>query len=173
MKRTNRVDKLEICRASSIGIKTEVLWLQSIYECHITHMRFGWSPIFSNFLLSFLAKYQNPNLFATSGDCFSMSTCGYYSRTCEVGHPCKPATCHSWPLLRNRKIPRLNIRSHYFLTWPLVFVVSWPQFHIQCYALYEGRSEINASYFIMLAHDVRGEYCWYGSRGWPFPPIFR
>jgi len=31
---------------------------------------------------------------------------------------------------------------------------------------YEGRSEINASYFIMLAHDVRGEYCWYGSRGW-------
>ena len=26
-------------------------------------------------------------------------------------------------------------------------------------ALYEGRSEINASYFIMLAHDVRGEYC--------------
>ena len=25
--------------------------------------------------------------------------------------------------------------------------------------LYEGRSEINASYFIMLAHDVRGEYC--------------
>ena len=38
---------------------------------------------------------------------------------------------------------------------------------------YEGRSEINASYFIMLAHDVRGEYCWYGSRGWTFPPIFR
>jgi len=26
-------------------------------------------------------------------------------------------------------------------------------------AKYEGRSEINASYFIMLAHDVRGEYC--------------
>jgi len=25
--------------------------------------------------------------------------------------------------------------------------------------MYEGRSEINASYFIMLAHDVRGEYC--------------
>ena len=25
--------------------------------------------------------------------------------------------------------------------------------------IYEGRSEINASYFIMLAHDVRGEYC--------------
>ena len=30
-----------------------------------------------------------------------------------------------------------------------------------CYSfgIYEGRSEINASYFIMLAHDVRGEYC--------------
>ena len=25
--------------------------------------------------------------------------------------------------------------------------------------IYEGRSEINASCFIMLAHDVRGEYC--------------
>ena len=24
---------------------------------------------------------------------------------------------------------------------------------------YEGRSESNASYFIMLAHDVRGECC--------------
>jgi len=24
---------------------------------------------------------------------------------------------------------------------------------------YEGRSEINASYFIMLAHDVGGECC--------------
>ena len=31
---------------------------------------------------------------------------------------------------------------------------------MQQYAcIYEGRSEINASYFIMLAHDVRGEYC--------------
>ena len=28
-----------------------------------------------------------------------------------------------------------------------------------CHCMYEGRSEINASYFIMLAHDVRGEYC--------------
>ena len=25
--------------------------------------------------------------------------------------------------------------------------------------IYEGRSEINASYFIMLAHDVGGECC--------------
>ena len=38
---------------------------------------------------------------------------------------------------------------------------------------YEGRSEINASYFIMLAHDVRGGCWWYGGRGWTFPPIFR
>ena len=44
---------------------------------------------------------------------------------------------------------------------------------VQALVMYEGRSEINASYFIMLAHDVRGEYCWYGSRGWTFPPIFR
>jgi hypothetical protein len=27
------------------------------------------------------------------------------------------------------------------------------------YEGYEGRSEINASYFLMLAHDVRGECC--------------
>jgi hypothetical protein len=31
--------------------------------------------------------------------------------------------------------------------------------------LYEGRSEINASCFIMLAHDVRGGCWWYGSGG--------
>jgi len=37
---------------------------------------------------------------------------------------------------------------------------------------HEGHSEINASYFIMVAHNVRGECWWYGSRGWTFPPIF-
>jgi hypothetical protein len=34
-----------------------------------------------------------------------------------------------------------------------------------------GRSESNASYFIMLAHDSRGGCWWHGSRGWTFPPI--
>jgi hypothetical protein len=34
-----------------------------------------------------------------------------------------------------------------------------------------GRPESNASYFIMLSHDVRGRCWWYGSRGWTFPPI--
>jgi hypothetical protein len=38
--------------------------------------------------------------------------------------------------------------------------------------MYEGRSKINASYFIMLAHDVRGGCWWYGNRSWTFPPIF-
>jgi hypothetical protein len=29
-----------------------------------------------------------------------------YSKTIEVGHPCKSATCHSWPhFLRNQQIP--------------------------------------------------------------------
>ena len=37
---------------------------------------------------------------------------------------------------------------------------------------YEDHSESNASYFIILAHDVRGGCWWYGSRGWTFPPIF-
>jgi len=45
--------------------------------------------------------------------------------------------------------------------------------NLKKYNNYEGRSEINASYFIMFAHDVGGECCWYGSRGWTFPPIFR
>ena len=36
---------------------------------------------------------------------------------------------------------------------------------------YEGCSKSNASYFIMLAHNIRGGCWWYGSRGWTFPPI--
>ena len=37
---------------------------------------------------------------------------------------------------------------------------------------YEGCSESNASYFMMLAHSVRGGYWWCGSRGWTFPSVF-
>ena len=37
---------------------------------------------------------------------------------------------------------------------------------------YKGCSESNASCFMMLAHDMRGGYRWYGSRGWTFPPVF-
>ena len=37
--------------------------------------------------------------------------------------------------------------------------------------IYKGCSESNASYFMMLAHNVRGGCWWYGSRGWNFPPI--
>jgi len=33
---------------------------------------------------------------------------------------------------------------------------------------YEGCSESNASYFIMLAHDIRGRWWWYS---WTFPPV--
>ena len=32
----------------------------------------------------------------------------------------------------------------------------------------KGCFKSNASYFIMLAHDVRGECWWYGYRGWTF-----
>ena len=40
--------------------------------------------------------------------------------------------------------------------------------YIIYYIFYEGSSKNNASYFIMLAHDIRGR-CWcYGSRGWNF-----
>ena len=47
-------------------------------------------------------------------------------------------------------------------------LVCWLLFH---YYYYYGCSKSNASYFIMLAHDVRGKW-WYGSRGWTFPLIF-
>jgi len=36
--------------------------------------------------------------------------------------------------------------------------------------LEESCSESNASYFIMLAHNIRGRYWCYGSVGWTFPP---
>ena len=32
----------------------------------------------------------------------------------------------------------------------------------------EGCSESNASYFMMLVHDIRGRCWWYGNRGWTF-----
>ena len=38
------------------------------------------------------------------------------------------------------------------------------------YLIYEGCSESNASYFMMLAHNIT--WCWYGGRGWTFPPVF-
>ena len=37
---------------------------------------------------------------------------------------------------------------------------------------YKGCFKSNASYFIMLAHSIRGRCWWYGSRGWTFLPIF-
>ena len=50
----------------------------------------------------------------------------------------------------------------------------WPG----CYSLlvlflsmYKGRSESNASYFIMLTHYIRGRCWWYSSKGWTFLPI--
>ena len=36
---------------------------------------------------------------------------------------------------------------------------------------YEGCSKSNASYFIVLAHNIRGRCWWYGSRGRTFPPV--
>ena len=36
---------------------------------------------------------------------------------------------------------------------------------------YEGCSDSNASYFAMLAHDIRGTCWWYSSRGQTFLPV--
>ena len=38
--------------------------------------------------------------------------------------------------------------------------------------LYKDFSASNASYFIILAHDIWGGCWWCGSRVWNFPPIF-
>ena len=38
--------------------------------------------------------------------------------------------------------------------------------------IYETCSKSNASYFVMLAHDVSSGWWWYGSRGWTFPLHF-
>ena len=37
---------------------------------------------------------------------------------------------------------------------------------------YNGCYRSNSSYFIMLAHDIRGRCWWHSKRGWTFPPIF-
>ena len=44
------------------------------------------------------------------------------------------------------------------LTFATIFVSEYTVKKIKC-TKYEGRSEINASSFIMLAHDIRGG-CW-------------
>ena len=40
------------------------------------------------------------------------------------------------------------------------------------FMMYEGCFESNASYFIMLAHDIRGGCWWHGSKRWNFPLLF-
>ena len=41
-------------------------------------------------------------------------------------------------------------------------------FDVKC----DGCSKSNASYFITLAHNIRGSCWWNGSRGWTFPATF-
>jgi len=36
----------------------------------------------------------------------------------------------------------------------------------------DGCSENNTSCFIMLAHNIKGKWWWYGNRAWTFMPIF-
>lgn len=37
--------------------------------------------------------------------------------------------------------------------------------------LYEGLSESNSFYFIILAHKISSRCCWYDNRSWIFQPI--
>ena len=39
------------------------------------------------------------------------------------------------------------------------------------FVLYKACSKSSASYFMMLAHDIRDGCLWYCSTGWTFPPI--
>jgi len=45
------------------------------------------------------------------------------------------------------------------------------KFHLQCFK-YESCCESSMSHFIMLAHNIRGKWWWYSSRGWNFSPTF-
>ena len=57
-------------------------------------------------------------------------------------------------------LPAWECQSFHFIADWLNGITSWYK--------YEGSSEINASYFMMLAHDIGGGCWWYGSRGRTF-----
>ena len=51
--------------------------------------------------------------------------------------------------------------------------ISFVTYIYELYYIFDGGcSESNASYFIMLTHNIRDECWWYSSRGWIFPSVF-
>jgi hypothetical protein len=67
--------------------------------------------------------------------------------------------------VHNPKVQRYKENNQLKLNFFFLDTVCWGQH------MYEVHSETNASYFIIVAYDDRGECWWYGSRGWTFPPI--
>ena len=63
-----------------------------------------------------------------------------------------------------------NSIIHPFLCFLFLSWISLHLFHLIFF--YEGCSESNASYFIILADNIRSRCWWYGSRGWTLSPIF-
>jgi len=60
------------------------------------------------------------------------------------------------------------IRKNYFMS-----MGKYKRFcYNTCILMYEGCSKSNASYFIMLTHNLRGGCLWYSSRVWTFLPTF-
>lgn len=51
------------------------------------------------------------------------------------------------------------------ILFPVLLAYFWPLLNYNC-------SKNNASYFIMLAHDIRGRWWWYGSRSRTLSPSF-
>jgi len=76
-----------------------------------------------------------------------------------------------------RSLQFKSLIEHLFtsLSWERQIVLETlkPLFILFMYSnacIYKGCPKSNASCFIVSAHDVRGRWCWDGSRGWTFPP---
>jgi len=73
-----------------------------------------------------------------------------YSKACEVSHPCNSTICHSWPHLDGTG----KFLSYYTwpnpLTWPPVYLESWPVSHLMLCFPYASRPKELYSSCIML-----------------------
>jgi hypothetical protein len=57
-----------------------------------------------------------------------------YSKTCEVGHPNDHLSQFGHTFTEPANSYNI-IHGHYSVTWPLVYIKSWPHFRVYCYAL--------------------------------------
>ena len=69
-----------------------------------------------------------------------------------------------WDSLSSLRSLHLNFAVSLLNSWFPFVILTW---HIQGLL-----QKCNTSCFIILAHNIRGGYWWYGNRGWTSPPIF-